>query len=83
MGAMTRLTAQAAHRLESTGHLVLCSCSHHLGREHLDRIIAGLGDAGVKRRFSRVAALGAGFDHPVMPAHREGEYLRVNVYQVR
>ena len=79
--ALGRLAHNAASRLESGGHLVLCSCSHHLGREHLDRVAATL--PGRDRSWARVATLGAGFDHPVMPAHREGEYLRVNVYQVR
>jgi hypothetical protein len=30
-----------------------------------------------------VLTLGPGVDHPVAPAHREGEYLRVNAYQRR
>jgi 23S rRNA (cytosine1962-C5)-methyltransferase len=79
VGALRRLAAAAARRLESGGHLVLCSCSHHLGRDHLDRVVAELGEP----RLTRVATLGAGFDHPVLPGHREGEYLRVNVYQAR
>ena len=78
-GAMGRLARTVAPRIESGGHLVLCSCSHHLGRDHLDRIAADL----EPRRWTRVLTLGAGFDHPVSPGHREGEYLRVNVYQVR
>lgn len=76
--AMTRVVGELAPRLEDGGHLVVCSCSHHLGREHLDRIVI---DAGTS--FVRVLTLGAGVDHPVAPAHREGEYLRVNVYQRR
>jgi 23S rRNA (cytosine1962-C5)-methyltransferase len=83
VSAMGRLAANAAARLESGGHLVLCSCSHHIGREHLDRVVASLPQVAPRRSWTRVATLGAGFDHPVMPGHREGEYLRVNVYQVR
>lgn len=67
-----------ARRLLPGGHLVVCSCSHHLGREHLDRIVARTG-----LPFTRTHATGAGADHPVALAHREGEYLRVNLYQTR
>lgn len=76
--AMSRLVGRVASRLSPGGHLVLCSCSHHVGREHLDRVMATARD-----RWARVAMLGPGVDHPVMPGHREGEYLRVGVYQRR
>lgn len=76
--AMERVVARVAARLTVGGHLVLCSCSHHVGREHLDRFaIASSG------RWARVAALGADVDHPVAPGHVEGEYLRVAIYQRR
>ena len=80
--ALSRLVQRLAPRVADGGHLVLCSCSHHLVREHLDRVVTTLpgADAGA---WPRVHALGAGFDHPTMPAHREGEYLRVNVHQRR
>ena len=74
--AMRRLVGRVTPRLAPGGHLVLCSCSHHLGWDHLDRVM-------VRGRWARVATLGAGLDHPVMPGHREGEYLRVAVYQPR
>jgi len=67
-----------AKRLLPGGQIVVCSCSHHLGREHLDRIVLRTG-----LPFARTLALGAGADHPVALGHREGEYLRVNVYQAR
>ncbi|MBX7080846.1 MAG: methyltransferase domain-containing protein [Nannocystaceae bacterium] len=76
LGAASRAVAGLTQRLAPGGHLVVCSCSHHLAREHLDRIVAFAGG-----RWARVAALGAGVDHPVAPCHREGEYLRVNVYR--
>lgn len=76
--SMARVVGELARRLSPGGHLVLCSCSHHLGREHLDRALARTG-----RGFTRTLALGAGADHPVALGHREGEYLRVNVYQPR
>jgi 23S rRNA (cytosine1962-C5)-methyltransferase len=67
-----------ARRLAPGGLLVVCSCSHHLGREHLDRIVLR-----TELPFTRALAVGAGADHPVALGHREGEYLRVNVYQAR
>jgi 23S rRNA (cytosine1962-C5)-methyltransferase len=79
LGALGRIVQALAPRLSPGGHLVLCSCSHHLGREHLDRVLVDEARHG----WSRVLALGAGVDHPVVPGHREGEYLRVNVYQRR
>lgn len=76
--AMERMVARVAARLGVGGHLVLCSCSHHVGREHLDRF--ALASAG---RWARVASLGADVDHPVAPGHVEGEYLRVAIFQRR
>jgi 23S rRNA (cytosine1962-C5)-methyltransferase len=76
--AMERMVTRVAARLLVGGHLVLCSCSHHVGRELLDRF--ALASPG---RWARVAALGADVDHPVAPGHAEGEYLRVAIYQRR
>jgi 23S rRNA (cytosine1962-C5)-methyltransferase len=76
--AMSRVATELAGRLADGGHLVLCSCSHHLGRDQLDRIALATGVG-----LARVQSLGAGVDHPIALAHREGEYLRVNVYQRR
>ncbi len=76
--AMQRMVVRVASRLRPGGHLVLCSCSHHLGRQHLDRqVLASPG------RWARVATLGADVDHPIAPGHAEGEYLRVAIYQRR
>ncbi|MEM9456678.1 MAG: methyltransferase domain-containing protein [Myxococcota bacterium] len=76
--AMRRMVGRVAPRLSAGGHLVLCSCSHHLDREHLDRCM--LASTG---HFVRVASLGADIDHPVAPGHAEGEYLCVAIYQRR
>lgn len=76
--AMERMVARVAARLLVGGHLVLCSCSHHVGREHLDRFVLAC-----PGRFARIASRGADLDHPVAPGHPEGEYLRVAIYQRR
>ena len=78
IGAMQRLVAKVVPRLDDRGHLVLCSCSHHIARDHLDKLVTAVAPA-----LTRVLTLGPGVDHPVAPGHREGEYLRVNVYQSR
>lgn len=77
-GALGKLVARVGTRLNVGGHMVLCSCSHHLGRDHLDRCIATA--AGM---WTRVATWGADVDHPIALGHSEGEYLRVAVYQRR
>lgn len=77
-GAMRRLVGRVAPRLRPGGHVALCSCSHHLGVDQLDACI--LATAG---SWTRVAVRGADVDHPIAPAHVEGEYLRVAVYQRR
>ncbi|MCA9649515.1 MAG: class I SAM-dependent rRNA methyltransferase [Myxococcales bacterium] len=76
--AMQRLVARVAARLRVGGHLVLCSCSHHLGVDALDRSILAAAGSWV-----RIAVRGADVDHPIAPGHVEGEYLRVATYQRR
>jgi len=77
--ALGGLVRRLARRVAPFGHLVLCSCSFHLGREQLDAVVTAAGEG----EFVRVAALGQPEDHPVWPGHAEGEYLRVNIYQRR
>jgi 23S rRNA (cytosine1962-C5)-methyltransferase len=77
LAAMTRTLAQLQRRIVPQGLLALCSCSHHLGVEELDRAML---DASGGAGWTRFASWGAGPDHPVLPGHPEGEYLRVRVY---
>ena len=78
-GAMTGALARLLPRVAANGFAVVCSCSQHLGSEVLDEVMLAAG-AGP---WTRVHALGPGPDHPVWPGHREGAYLRVNIYQQR
>jgi 23S rRNA (cytosine1962-C5)-methyltransferase len=80
-GAMTRSLARLLPRVSPGGFVVVCSCSHHLDAEQLDAIMLELGPR--HGGWTRVAAWGPGLDHPVWPGHREGEYLRVRVFQRR
>lgn len=77
LGAMTRTLAQLQARTLPQGLLAVCSCSHHLGEAEIDRAML---DASGGAGWTRIAAWGAGPDHPVLPGHAEGEYLRVRVY---
>ena len=83
LGMITRLANRFQRRLlarvQPGGFAAVCSCSHHLGRAELDVAVLDAGGGA----WTRVHALGPGPDHPVWPGHREGDYLRVNVYQRR
>jgi 23S rRNA (cytosine1962-C5)-methyltransferase len=64
------------------GLLCAASCSSHFGREEfLATIEAGAGRAG--RRFELEKVRGAGFDHPVIRAFPEGDYLKFAIGRVR
>jgi 23S rRNA (cytosine1962-C5)-methyltransferase len=77
--AMRACVRRVSERLAPDGALALCSCSHHLGREHLDEMLP----RGLGLGWTQILSLGPGPDHPVQLGHGEGEYLRVNVYQRR
>jgi 23S rRNA (cytosine1962-C5)-methyltransferase len=76
---MRRLVDNLVGRLHPDGMLLLCSCSHHFGRRELDATVA----LAAPGRLVRVSWRGADMDHPVLPGHTEGEYLRVGVYRRR
>jgi 23S rRNA (cytosine1962-C5)-methyltransferase len=77
LAAMTKTLAQLQRRVVAQGVLAICSCSHHLGLDELDRAML---DASGGSDWTRIASWGAGPDHPIRPGHAEGEYLRVRVY---
>jgi 23S rRNA (cytosine1962-C5)-methyltransferase len=81
LGAMARTLGKLLPRVVEDGFVILCSCSHHLDGDQLDRLMLGIGARGGV--WTRIASWGPGMDHPVWPGHREGEYLRVRVYQRR
>lgn len=78
LGAMGRTLTKLLPRVVEGGFVIVCSCSHHLDGEQLDRLLLGATGS-----WTRIANWGPGMDHPVWPGHREGEYLRVRVYQRR
>lgn len=78
--AMVRTLSRLLPRLRESGLMGVCSCSHHLGWEPLDRVVL---EAADKIPVVRLARWGAGLDHPIAPGHEQGEYLRVVVVQRR
>lgn len=78
VGAMRKTVSQLARRLAPCGVLAVCSCSHHIDVAHLDQVVEGH-----RFGFTCVGVWGPGPDHPVAPGHKQGEYLRVAVYQRR
>jgi 23S rRNA (cytosine1962-C5)-methyltransferase len=82
-----RKAYERLHRLASAvtskgGLLCAASCSSHFGREEfLATIEAGADRAG--RRFELEDLRGAGFDHPVLRAFPEGDYLKFAIGRIR
>ncbi|HTF57502.1 MAG TPA: class I SAM-dependent rRNA methyltransferase [Planctomycetota bacterium] len=80
--AYTRLHRLAATVTAPGGVLCAASCSSHFGREEfLASVDEGARAAG--RRFALEEMRGAGFDHPVLPAFPEGDYLKFAIGQVQ
>ncbi len=80
--AYTRLHRAAVAVTEPGGLLCAASCSSHFGRkEFLASVDAGARAAG--RRFVLERVCGAGFDHPLLPAFPEGDYLKFAIGTVK
>ena len=79
--AYRRLHALAAAVVAPGGVLCPASCSSHLDREEfLASVNEGAARAG--RRWTLESLRGAGFDHPVLPAFPEGDYLKFAIGRV-
>jgi 23S rRNA (cytosine1962-C5)-methyltransferase len=80
--AYTRLHRLAAAVTARGGVLCAASCSSHVGRkDFLATLQAGARAAG--RHFALEGIRGAGFDHPVLPAFPEGDYLKFAIGTIR
>ena len=76
-----RLHRLAASVAAPGGLLCAASCSSHFGKEEfLASIEAGVQQAG--RRWVFESLHGAGFDHPIIPAFPEGDYLKFAIGRV-
>jgi 23S rRNA (cytosine1962-C5)-methyltransferase len=82
LAAYRRLHALAASVVEPGGILCAASCSSQVDKKtFLASVDAGVKAAG--RRFTLEEVRGAGFDHPVLRAFPEGEYLKFAIGRVR
>jgi 23S rRNA (cytosine1962-C5)-methyltransferase len=81
-----RRAYQRLHRLAASvtspgGLLCAASCSSHLRRDDfLETVAAGVRQAG--RLWQLETVRGAAFDHPVLPAFPEGDYLKFAIGRV-
>jgi 23S rRNA (cytosine1962-C5)-methyltransferase len=74
------LNLRALKMLRPGGHLITCSCSHHVGlAEFLETVRAAAGDA--RRRVRLLEIRGAAPDHPVVLNIPETEYLKCVVVE--
>jgi 23S rRNA (cytosine1962-C5)-methyltransferase len=81
LAAYRRLHALAGSVVEPGGIFCAASCSSQVDRKtFLASVEAGVRAAG--RRFTLEQVRGAGFDHPVLPAFPEGEYLKFAIGRV-
>jgi 23S rRNA (cytosine1962-C5)-methyltransferase len=82
LAAYRRLHTLVAAVVAPGGLWFAASCSSQVGRrEFLASVEAGARAAG--RRFELETMRGAGFDHPVIAAFPEGEYLKLAIGVVR
>lgn len=79
--AYTKLHRLAASVVEPRGLLCAASCSSHVDRDTFLRTIEE-GARAAGRRFELKELRGAGFDHPVIRAFPEGDYLKFAVGRV-
>lgn len=82
LAAYRKLHALAAAVVAPGGMLCAASCSSQVNRrDFVASVEAGAHAAG--RTFDLEELRGAGFDHPVIPAFPEGEYLKLAIGRVR
>lgn len=75
------INRRALHLVEPGGYLFTCSCSHHLDRETFLDLLRQAG-AKAGRTLRLVELRGQAYDHPVLLACPETEYLKCVVLQV-
>lgn len=74
------LNRQALRVLAPNGHLLTCTCSHHMSWVRFEEVVRQTA-AGLPFRVVLRQRLGAGPDHPIPITHPESEYLKVLLLQ--
>ena len=72
---------RACRLLGPGGLLATFCCSHHVGRDAFERIVADAA-ADARRTIRRVESYGQPPDHPVLPAIPETEYLKGFLFEI-
>ncbi|HEY3497980.1 MAG TPA: class I SAM-dependent rRNA methyltransferase [Polyangiaceae bacterium] len=80
--AYRRLFALAAAVVTPGGIFCPASCSSHFSRQEFSAAVKDA-VATLGRRFELERLAGAGFDHPVIPAFPEGDYLKFALGKLR
>ncbi|MBB5021501.1 class I SAM-dependent rRNA methyltransferase [Desulfurispira natronophila] len=81
-GAYKDINLQALKKLRPGGHLLTFSCSGHMDTAYFEEVLRwATMDSG--RQASILQRLGPGLDHPRLVGHKEGEYLKGFLLQVR
>lgn len=76
------LNRLALRMLEPGGHLLTCTCSHHMTRDRFEDVLRQAA-AGLPFRTVLQRRLSAGTDHPCQITHPQSEYLKVVLLQRR
>ncbi|MDP2847220.1 MAG: class I SAM-dependent rRNA methyltransferase [Humidesulfovibrio sp.] len=75
LAAYRTVNRLALELVEDGGFFIACSCSQHVGRDDLRKVLSGAArDAGVRLTILRQCHQAA--DHPIHPAMPETEYLK-------
>lgn len=75
LAAYRTVNRLALELVDDGGFFIACSCSQHVGRDDLRKVLAGAArDAGVRLSIIRQCHQAA--DHPIHPAMPETEYLK-------
>jgi 23S rRNA (cytosine1962-C5)-methyltransferase len=75
LGAYRTANKLALELVEDGGFHIACSCSQHVGRDDLRKVLTGAArDAGVRLQILRQCHQAA--DHPIHPSMPETEYLK-------
>ncbi len=76
-----KLIRLASAVLKKSSYLVISSCSHHASSQ--DLITATFSAMNKQNRGCKlIRNFGAGFDHPIHPAIKEGEYLKCLTFYI-
>jgi len=75
------INLRAMKRIRDCGFLITCSCSQHVTRDHLEKVIESA-SFDANRLLRLVEFRYQAKDHPILLSHPESLYLKCGIYQV-